>query len=266
MACVGVTRFLSDVGVMCDQRWGSRCVSRNSRVGCLLLCGVLAGVHGAAMCGVHVGLTAWQRGCAVLRHVHHAATPARAHNATTQARAGGRGRGSKAGDAAAGGDKAAAAGGGDRGGAGAQQGRPPRGPAALGPRHGFYGSSLPKSYNRCACVCVVVACVSRGHRCTHPAARTLCVASATGLLVQAADTRHTAPRTPAGLAATCGAAAAAAAAAQRAAAAAAAAAACLASPLPATMWAGSWVPRLQSSTACTARARCMSAAAAAAAT
>lgn len=28
-----------------------------------------------------------------------------------------------------------------------QQGRPPRGPAA-GPRHGFYGSSLGKSYTR----------------------------------------------------------------------------------------------------------------------
>lgn len=35
---------------------------------------------------------------------------------------------------------------GDKG-AGQQQGRPPRGPA-LGPRHGFYGSSLPK---RCVC-------------------------------------------------------------------------------------------------------------------
>lgn len=49
----------------------------------------------------------------------------------------------------AGHDKHAALG--DKG-AGGQQGRPPRGPAAGGPRHGFYGSSLPKSYSRCVCV------------------------------------------------------------------------------------------------------------------
>jgi hypothetical protein len=53
--------------------------------------------------------------------------------------------GERGGERGAGGDR-----GGDRG--VGQQGRPPRGPAA-GPRHGFYGSSLPKSYSRWVGVC-----------------------------------------------------------------------------------------------------------------
>jgi hypothetical protein len=42
-------------------------------------------------------------------------------------------------------DKQGPGAGGDKGAGGQQQGRPPRGPV-LGPKHGFYGSSLPKRW------------------------------------------------------------------------------------------------------------------------